>query len=575
MELIRFDAAYHSLYLQCVTGAFIDSQTRASQDACYPGTREFIIDKINNWVFDNKSEEPNVMWIHGFLGSGKSTIAHTISEKYRSEKILAAAFFFPRNEEIEDKKIILTMAYQLGQHYPPLKEEIGRNLENRHVMNQRLELQLNSLLLNPLLTTQAPDNPPPRVFVIDDLDASKNKQDIIEALRRAPVKAQFKCIIFSRDTPPAFLRNQTIDLGNDPYFKQDLRKFYFSKFEDLGVAGWPSEGQIGQLMELTPLQFSYADVVVRFVNHPPHHPEKQLKIVLGEVPLCDSSFSKTKLFPLASIDLIYGDIRRSLDDYPQASLVLEALLCLEAGADKSHTCDFICAFLDLDKARTLEALRRLQSVLVITSEPISYILHPTFVEFFTDRNRSGNYFINKEKIHAQLALCCSRHIPNPADVLQHSERPNIYFQSLEESKHLEEPFGADVNEYSNQEVVILSPASRYALMNLISHCDQAAFTIEELQHLSTTSFERFKSYIKRFEYVTASGFQCYQLNRAEHLAELTAFQIDRDYRLLWELVCTSPLRVCHFDNNHDYHRMKVTQILILFWVYRVSSDFCF
>ena len=49
---------------------------------CTPGTRVRILDDITTWAKDNSPESPNVYWLFGLAGSGKSTIAYTIARRF-------------------------------------------------------------------------------------------------------------------------------------------------------------------------------------------------------------------------------------------------------------------------------------------------------------------------------------------------------------------------------------------------------------------------------------------------------------------------------------------------------------
>ena len=49
------------------------------REICTAGTRVRILDDITTWAKDNSAESPNVYWLFGSAGSGKSTIAYTIA----------------------------------------------------------------------------------------------------------------------------------------------------------------------------------------------------------------------------------------------------------------------------------------------------------------------------------------------------------------------------------------------------------------------------------------------------------------------------------------------------------------
>ncbi|KAF9645043.1 hypothetical protein BDM02DRAFT_3078734, partial [Thelephora ganbajun] len=81
---------------------------------CLRGTRETVLGKIESWVRD--FEKPPVFWLNGFAGTGKSTIAKTVSEQVFADGKLGASFFCSR--DFEDRSnlhlIFPTLAFQLA-----------------------------------------------------------------------------------------------------------------------------------------------------------------------------------------------------------------------------------------------------------------------------------------------------------------------------------------------------------------------------------------------------------------------------------------------------------------------------
>ena len=68
-----------------VPGAAYNSAERQRESVapCQEGTREHFIAKVSQWVGGGRGgvERP-IFWLHGPAGSGKTTIAHTIAEKF-------------------------------------------------------------------------------------------------------------------------------------------------------------------------------------------------------------------------------------------------------------------------------------------------------------------------------------------------------------------------------------------------------------------------------------------------------------------------------------------------------------
>jgi energy-coupling factor transporter ATP-binding protein EcfA2 len=99
----------------------------SSRRACTPGTRVTILDRIYYWAQDPSPKSPRVFLLTGNAGSGKSTIANTVSHHFDKDdetldnevpNILQATFCCSRQFEDtrRQKYIIPTLVYQLARH---------------------------------------------------------------------------------------------------------------------------------------------------------------------------------------------------------------------------------------------------------------------------------------------------------------------------------------------------------------------------------------------------------------------------------------------------------------------------
>ncbi|KAJ7873058.1 hypothetical protein B0H14DRAFT_2313272, partial [Mycena olivaceomarginata] len=61
---------------------------------CMHGTRLDILRSIHDWA--NNLDGPNVFWLHGYPGTGKSAIAITVAAQLLESGRLASSFFFKR-----------------------------------------------------------------------------------------------------------------------------------------------------------------------------------------------------------------------------------------------------------------------------------------------------------------------------------------------------------------------------------------------------------------------------------------------------------------------------------------------
>ena len=90
---------------------------------CEPGTRQDIFEIVDRWLEDPSG--PNILWIRGSPGSGKSTIASSLVSAFTKRGQLGASFAFKReNIHLSDPtRVWRTIAYDLARH-----EAFAKNL---------------------------------------------------------------------------------------------------------------------------------------------------------------------------------------------------------------------------------------------------------------------------------------------------------------------------------------------------------------------------------------------------------------------------------------------------------------
>ena len=79
--------------------------------ACLEETRTQLLDKIFTWALGRSSDveaspptvssdgkQPNIFWLNGQAGTGKSTVAYTVAQWSHKKKALGASFFCSRSD---------------------------------------------------------------------------------------------------------------------------------------------------------------------------------------------------------------------------------------------------------------------------------------------------------------------------------------------------------------------------------------------------------------------------------------------------------------------------------------------
>jgi len=140
--------------------------------SCLRGTRETVLNEIELWTKDfNKSP---VYWLNGLAGTGKTTIAQTVSERAFADGVLGASFFCSRDfgDRSDLSFIFPTLAFQLAHKYPKFRSVLVPLLQsNPDVVHESLYSQMGKLIAEPLKSAGVST-----VVVIDALDECKDEE---------------------------------------------------------------------------------------------------------------------------------------------------------------------------------------------------------------------------------------------------------------------------------------------------------------------------------------------------------------------------------------------------------------
>ncbi|EKM61733.1 uncharacterized protein PHACADRAFT_55983, partial [Phanerochaete carnosa HHB-10118-sp] len=122
-------------------------------------------------------EQPNLFWLNGQPGSGKTTIARTVAARCYELGILGASFFCSRSvaDCNNPSMIFTTIAFQLGLFFPPYRDQVSEVLRKDPLLvSSSVSRQFEELILQPLVhlrkSRDATPSFPPCVVLIDALD---------------------------------------------------------------------------------------------------------------------------------------------------------------------------------------------------------------------------------------------------------------------------------------------------------------------------------------------------------------------------------------------------------------------
>ncbi|KIM75213.1 hypothetical protein PILCRDRAFT_13773 [Piloderma croceum F 1598] len=211
-----------------------------TRQQCTPGTRVAILERIYQWAQDSSPTSPQIFWLTGDAGSGKSTIACTVAghfnDKTKSEKYIIAT-------------IVYQLACQSRSYAHALLEA------NTFDSVDALSEQMNDLLVGPWQqsATNRPPELSPYLVVVDALDDIEGLKFLITS-RPHPELASL-CKTFSSDAVCRLYNMPKDTVGADivAYLKDKLPKLR-------------DEPQLTCLAQKADGLFIYAATVVRYIT---------------------------------------------------------------------------------------------------------------------------------------------------------------------------------------------------------------------------------------------------------------------------------------------------------------------
>ena len=366
--------------------------------------------------------------MNGLAGTGKSTIAQTITERIFAGGRLGASFFCSRDFEDRSnlKSIFPTLAVQLARNYSKFRSILVPLVQlDPEIVHESLYNQMNNLIVQPLVESGIST-----VIVIDALDECKDEEPTSALLS---VLGQFvaeipKVKFFVTGRPEPRIREgfrlpllaQATDVFvlhevEPSRVNSNIRLFFGHKFSEIkgrrrGSDNWPTEEQLDQLCERSGGLFVHAMATVRFVDQRNADPKEQLDSLLR---LTDNSFEgKTKFKANATLDSLYTTILQEAfgDDDPTRDPRVRAVLGAVILATNPLSPTTIATLLSLDTGGVFPLLSSLHSLLILrenVNHPVRPF-HKSFSDFIIDPARCINprFRVHPPDQHAELLVGC-------------------------------------------------------------------------------------------------------------------------------------------------------------------------
>ena len=395
---------------------------------CLRGTRETVLDEIESWTKD--FDMSPVFWLNGLAGTGKTTIAQTVSEWLFADGLLGASFFCSRDfKDRSDLHFIFpTLAFQLAHKYSEFRSILVPLLQsNPDIVHESLYSQMGKLIVKPLKLADLST-----VIVIDALDECTDDEPqsaILSVMGRLVEEIpSVKFFITGRPEPriksgfrlPLLKALTNIFILHDvqrTLIDSDIRLFLKHEFSELarrnGLGEWPSDEHLNVLCRRAAGLFVYAVATVKFLDSNTHLPRRRLDVILS-LPECTAPEGKTRFKPETTLDSLYASIFRTAfsEEDPEVDSKVRLTIGAVILAVNPLPPPGIAELIGQETEEVVKFLTLIQSLLTVDedfSQPVK-AFHKSFPDFITDPSRclDVRFYTSPGDLHLELARNCLR-----------------------------------------------------------------------------------------------------------------------------------------------------------------------
>ncbi|EKM83179.1 hypothetical protein AGABI1DRAFT_89766 [Agaricus bisporus var. burnettii JB137-S8] len=401
--------------------AAVDSSARDPPPRCHPGTRQRILDTLNDWLINHLWK---IFWLSGPAGTGKSAIAQTFAEICLEQGRLGAAYFFFRSSGRNDPRTVIpTLAYQLAVNVPDYGNLLGHAIAlDPSIFQKTPRVQLRKLIVEPFTRLQTQGHrstQTPLLIVLDGLDECQGIQaqcDIVEMIGEVVrLKKDFPILwlimsrpephlqyIFSRADFSIECKKETLLIDADT--RDDVDRYLRDSFIDIRRrfplvtdVAWPSQAQSQTVEDIASGLFALAATIIRYISDIAHgDPMGRLGDFLAF--MTNTNYA-TATNPLQTLDLLYSQI---LSEIPEnVYLRTKQILSLY----QISNLEVLCAgnLLCMANHEFYNALSKLHSLFDVPSPGEAQMTclimyHTSFGDYLLTPFRSGRFHISREYI---------------------------------------------------------------------------------------------------------------------------------------------------------------------------------
>ena len=382
---------------------------------CLDGTRTEILQEIVDWMNNTNADAPQIFWLHGQAGKGKSAIAHTIALHAHNLGMLGSCFCFTRVRHHEElhTKLFPTIARDLADRDLHLRPLLAKMITDNRSLRDTADIveQWAKLIVEPLSSLESPSTGNV-VVVIDALDESGvegTRASVLEALTDGLLPGNLRILLTSR--PMADISEV---LGAAPHVHarslddidvestiSDIHLYASHRLKTLRDTF--SDENLWRLAEKSDGVFEWARLACDFIFQRVRGiAKKRLEEILSQAP-GDGRTLLDEMYTIFLKELTTGssDLLRMFRSVMRQIIWLKEPLpisALDFMRDRFPLKDDHYAVEDI-----LGLMASLLSGITETSTPVRP-LHASFYDFLLDERRSLEFFIQQGDVHRDLTV---------------------------------------------------------------------------------------------------------------------------------------------------------------------------
>ncbi|CAE7143079.1 unnamed protein product [Rhizoctonia solani] len=390
--------------------AFYNSEFPDRQ-LCARDTCTQVLSKLADWA---AGANGGTYWMTGSSGTGKTTIAATVSHQLAEKTLLGASFFCNRlwTECCQVNRIIPAIAYQLAHYSMTFRRALFEGLDKYLTMvSKDLATQFEWLLKSPLIAA-SPAIPKNLVIVLDGLDECDDREEVeillgllTRGLGALPVRSFITTRVAYHQTTQHAIGPATIRLIQlkNVLVREDITIYLKGELSDVSL----SADQIDYIARGCGTSFIYAATLARSIRHflQSITPRRLLRFLPINAPV--STEEQPDLMPNELYEAVLQLVLKQADSKPTNTPDLRLILMVILHAQELVDVDTISGLTGAaDREKTLDALNLLRPLLNISKNGLISVFHPSFSNFLSNSTYPTGLFCKPAECSQRITQQC-------------------------------------------------------------------------------------------------------------------------------------------------------------------------